>query len=77
METLCDVVVLTNAGRPQVGLLPADNYQQVCFAYKLYTDTSDEGWRQSNRFKRAFSLDVNIDFVGVWYAISFLGVSIC
>ena len=71
-ETLCDAVVLTNAGRRQVGLLPADNLQQVCFAYKLYTDTSDEGWQQSNRFKRSFSLDVDIHFVGVWYVISFV-----
>jgi hypothetical protein len=52
----------------QVGLLPTDNHQQVSFAYKLYKDTSDEGWRQSNKFKRVFSLDVDIHFIGVWCA---------
>jgi hypothetical protein len=51
-----------------VGLLPADNDQQVSFAYKLYTDISDEGWRQSNKFKQVFSLNVDIHFIGVWCA---------
>ncbi len=52
----------------KVGLLPADNRQQVPFAYKMYTRTDSVGWDQSNGFKKAFSVDVPIHFVGVWYA---------
>jgi hypothetical protein len=26
------------------------------------------GWKQSTAFKKAFSVDVEIEFVGVWYA---------
>jgi uncharacterized protein (DUF2235 family) len=51
----------------QVGLLPACNFQQVPFAYKMYTRADDIGWQQSNLFKRAFSIDVDIEFIGVWY----------
>lgn len=50
----------------KVGLLPADNHQQVPFAYKMYTRVSEVGWEQSNAFKAAFSTDVDIDFLGVW-----------
>lgn len=53
----------------KVGLLPADNFQQVPFAYKMYTRTDHVGWEQSNEFKKAFSVDVNIEFLGVWYGI--------
>ncbi|KAF7358959.1 DUF2235 domain-containing protein [Mycena sanguinolenta] len=104
----------------KVGLLPADNHQQVPFAvlgstrqkvtswlsepfgsnlacgasilrnviqpllgaqtryyhasasankpsqYKMYTNDTEVGWAQSNAFKKAFSIDVDIEFVGVW-----------
>ncbi len=50
----------------KVGLLPADNHQQVPFAYKMYTRTDNVGWEQSKAFKKAFSVDVEIEFVGVW-----------
>ena len=51
----------------KVGLLPADNWQQVPFAYKMYTRADEIGWKQSNAFKKASSRDVSIQFVGVWY----------
>ena len=51
----------------KVGLLPADNRQQVPFAYKMYTRTDRIGWEQSTAFKEAFSVDVKIEFLGVWY----------
>jgi hypothetical protein len=35
----------------------------------MYTRTDEVGWQQSNAFKRAFSIDVDIEFIGVWYAI--------
>jgi len=53
----------------KVGLLPAGNYQQVPFAYKMYTRTDSVGWEQSTEFKKAFSVDVQIEFIGVWYVI--------
>ena len=50
----------------KVGLLPSYNHQQVPFAYRMYTRTDQLGWRQSTAFKKAFSMDVDIDFIGVW-----------
>ena len=50
----------------KVGLLPTCNHQQVPFAYKMYTNADDEGWKQSNAFKKAFSNAVDIEFLGVW-----------
>ena len=50
----------------KVGLLPTCNHQQVPFAYKMYTNADDEGWQQSNAFKKAFSNAVDIEFLGVW-----------
>ncbi len=50
----------------QVGLLPAGNSQQIPFAYRLYTQDDDEGWKQSRQFKETFSVDVAVEFLGVW-----------
>ncbi|KAL1951078.1 hypothetical protein VTO73DRAFT_227 [Trametes versicolor] len=58
----------------KVGLLPACNHQQVPFAYKMFARDDDEGWKQSNAFKKAFSIDVDIDFIGVWDTVSSVGV---
>ncbi|KAJ3510247.1 hypothetical protein NLJ89_g4791 [Agrocybe chaxingu] len=58
----------------KVGLLPTCNHQQVPFAYKMYTRTDDVGWKQSNAFKKAFSIDVNIEFLGVWDTVSSVGL---
>ena len=51
----------------KVGLLTPNNVQQVPFAYDMYTQCNDFGWEQSTAFKKAFSLDVPIKFIGVWY----------
>jgi hypothetical protein len=32
----------------------------------MFSRDDEEGWRQSTVFKKAFSVDVEIDFVGVW-----------
>jgi len=56
----------------KVGLLPICNHQQVPFAYKMYTHTNDLGWKQSNAFKNSFSINVQVDFLGVWYVTSYL-----
>ena len=50
----------------KVGLLPRYNHQQVPFAYKMYATADERGWKQSNAFKKTFSNDVDIEFVGVW-----------
>ena len=52
----------------KVGLLPTCNHQQVPFAYNMYTRDDDPGWKQSYDFKKAFSIDVDIEFLGVWSA---------
>ena len=56
----------------KVGLLPAGNFNQVPFAYKMYKRADDIGWEQSNEFKKAFCVDVPIEFVGVWFVHSFI-----
>ncbi|PBK59689.1 hypothetical protein ARMSODRAFT_1071279 [Armillaria solidipes] len=58
----------------KVGLLPADNWQQVPFAYKMYTRTDEVGWDQSTAFKQAFSNDVQIEFLGVWDTVDSVGL---
>ncbi|KAG2062469.1 hypothetical protein BDR04DRAFT_1235717 [Suillus decipiens] len=58
----------------KVGLLPRCNHQQVPFAYHMYSCDDPEGWRQSNAFKKAFSINVNIEFVGVWDTVSSVGI---
>ncbi len=50
-----------------MGLLPACNHEQVPFAYSMYTRNDVLGWAQSTAFKKAFSIDVDIDFIGVWW----------
>ncbi|KAJ7160341.1 hypothetical protein C8R46DRAFT_905851 [Mycena filopes] len=58
----------------KVGLLPVDNHQQVPFAYRMYTRADATGWAQSNAFKKAFSNDVHIDFIGVWDTVDSVGL---
>ncbi|KAF8506456.1 hypothetical protein JB92DRAFT_2961559 [Gautieria morchelliformis] len=58
----------------KVGLLPACNHQQVPFAYKMYSRTDETGWKQSTAFKKAFSMDVDIEFLGVWDTVSSVGL---
>ncbi|KAJ7206403.1 hypothetical protein GGX14DRAFT_367258 [Mycena pura] len=58
----------------KVGLLPACNHQQIPFAYKMYTTTDETGWKQSNAFKKAFSIDVDIEFIGVWDTVNSVGL---
>ncbi|KAJ7704860.1 hypothetical protein B0H17DRAFT_921007, partial [Mycena rosella] len=58
----------------KVGLLPRYNHQQIPFAYKMYTSTDKTGWTQSNAFKKTFSIEVDIEFVGVWDTVSSVGL---
>jgi len=58
----------------KVGLLPAGNHQQVPFAYKMFSSEDETGWAQSTSFKKAFSVDVEIEFVGVWDTVCSVGL---
>ncbi|KAK0457434.1 uncharacterized protein EV420DRAFT_1480512 [Desarmillaria tabescens] len=58
----------------KVGLLPRANYQQVPFAYKMYSRDDEKGWKQSAAFKKAFSIDVDIYFLGVWDTVGSVGI---
>ncbi|KAG6329587.1 hypothetical protein ID866_9501, partial [Astraeus odoratus] len=58
----------------KVGLLPQCNHQQVPFAYKMFTQDDKTGWTQSKAFKKAFSIDVDIEFVGVWDTVNSVGI---
>lgn len=58
----------------KVGLLPRCNYQQVPFAYRMYSQDDETGWEQSKAFKKAFSIDVDVEFVGVWDTVSSVGI---
>ncbi|KAJ3812985.1 hypothetical protein F5876DRAFT_63523 [Lentinula aff. lateritia] len=58
----------------KVGILPAYNTQQVPFAYKMYTREDELGWKQSNAFKQAFSINADIEFVGVWDTVNSVGI---
>ncbi|KAI9573688.1 hypothetical protein HD554DRAFT_919791 [Boletus coccyginus] len=58
----------------KVGLLPKDNLQQVNFAYKKYKRTDKEGIKLAAGFKRTFSRDVKVEFVGVWDTVQSTGV---
>ncbi|KAI6154270.1 hypothetical protein BKA82DRAFT_4099422 [Pisolithus tinctorius] len=66
--------ILTGSRLHKVGLLPRCNHQQVQFAYEMYSRDDREGWRQSRAFKKAFSIDVNVEFVGVWDTINCIGI---
>ncbi|KAI6031125.1 hypothetical protein PISMIDRAFT_441682 [Pisolithus microcarpus 441] len=58
----------------KVGLLPPSNYQQVPFAYRMYTRDDHDGWKQSTVFKKAYSIDVDVEFVGVWDTVNSVGI---
>ena len=53
----------------KVGLLPQSNSEQLPFAYAMYARDDEEGLKLSMQFKRTFSVDVKIQFLGVWYVI--------
>ncbi|KAJ1309349.1 hypothetical protein OPQ81_006128 [Rhizoctonia solani] len=58
----------------KVGLLPAYNHEQVPFAYRMFKRDDALGWKMSNGFKRAFCIDVKIDFVGVFDTVNSVGI---
>ena len=63
----------------KVGLLPQCNIEQLPFAYAIYEKnenppkTGEESPKTSVQFKRTFSIDVRIEFLGVWYVTQAIG----
>ncbi|KAH7911623.1 hypothetical protein BJ138DRAFT_1006185 [Hygrophoropsis aurantiaca] len=57
----------------KVGLLPVCNHQQVPFAYHMYCQDDKAGWTQSTAFKKTFSINVKVEFLGVWDTVSAVG----
>ena len=55
----------------RVGLIMGDNFQQVPFAYKIYAQKGAKGSGRAKAFREAFSIDVDIDFLGVWFVLRF------
>lgn len=58
----------------KVGLLPRNNGAQVPFAYRFYKDDSPHGWKMSRDFKRAFCVDVNVYFMGLFDCVASVGL---
>lgn len=57
----------------KVGLLPAHNQAQIAFAYRWYKDNSEYGWKMSADFKRTFSIDADVHFLGCWDTVASVG----
>ncbi|KAI0269948.1 hypothetical protein BC834DRAFT_578837 [Gloeopeniophorella convolvens] len=58
----------------KVGLLLKDNLEQVPFAYKLYKSREPLKVELANSFKKSFSREVPIEFVGVWDTVASVGI---
>ncbi|KAH8120082.1 hypothetical protein DFH11DRAFT_1558243 [Phellopilus nigrolimitatus] len=59
----------------KVGLLPTYNHAQVPFAWAMYIREDKDGLNNSVLFKKTFSVDVAIDFVGVWDTVASVGMT--
>ncbi|KAL5518743.1 hypothetical protein ACEPAH_426 [Sanghuangporus vaninii] len=58
----------------KVGLLPPYNHAQIPFAWAMYSREDKDGLINSEAFKKTFSTDVTIDFVGVWDTVASVGI---
>ncbi|KAN0124133.1 Uncharacterized alpha/beta hydrolase domain (DUF2235) domain containing protein [Lactarius tabidus] len=58
----------------KVGLLSKDNNEQVSFAYKLYKSSRRKDNKLAAQFKKVFSCDVPIEFLGVWDTVASVGI---
>ncbi|KAF9645435.1 hypothetical protein BDM02DRAFT_3101283 [Thelephora ganbajun] len=58
----------------KVGLLPPCNLEQLPFAYAMYARDDEDGLKLSMQFKRTFSVDVRIKFLGVWDTVQSVGL---
>ncbi|KIM85078.1 hypothetical protein PILCRDRAFT_817914 [Piloderma croceum F 1598] len=60
----------------RVGLLPRHNEEQIPFAWKTFKRTDKDSWDAARGFKRVFSREVKIAFIGVWDTVSSVGIII-
>lgn len=58
----------------KVGLLSKDNLEQISFAYRLYKSSSNKDNKLATRFKKTFSREVPIEFLGVWDTVASVGI---
>jgi uncharacterized protein (DUF2235 family) len=58
----------------KMGLLSKDNREQVPFAYKLYKSSRRKDNKLAAQFKKVFSRDVPIEFLGVWDTVASVGI---
>jgi uncharacterized protein (DUF2235 family) len=58
----------------QCGLLLKDNFEQVSFAFKLYSRTDQDGMTLAAKFKESFCRVVSVEFVGVWDTVASVGL---
>ena len=56
----------------RVGLLSRSNLEQLPFAYAMYKKADKDGDSLCKGFKRTFSIDVKINFLGVWYVVQYI-----
>ena len=49
----------------KVRILPPCNIEQLLFMFSIYEKEDDVGLEQSLQFKRSFSVEVRIKFIGV------------
>lgn len=35
----------------------------------MYAQDDEFGWQQSSAFKKTFSIDVDVEFLGVWWVL--------
>ncbi|KAF9460646.1 hypothetical protein BDZ94DRAFT_1375663, partial [Collybia nuda] len=58
----------------KVGLLSPSNKQHITYAYDAFLKTDREGWEMATEFKQSFSIDIDIEFVGIWDSVGSIGV---
>ncbi|KAL0059017.1 hypothetical protein AAF712_014255, partial [Marasmius tenuissimus] len=59
----------------KIGLIHRGNDYQIPFAYELYSKcTGDTQTELASRFKKTFSRDVKVHFVGTWDTVSSVGL---
>ena len=57
----------------KVGLLPPRNIQQIPFAYEFYAKDTKQGWKESEKFKATFCIDVCVYFLGCFDSVASVG----
>ncbi|KAF9460648.1 hypothetical protein BDZ94DRAFT_888541 [Collybia nuda] len=58
----------------KVGLLPPSNIRHIEYAYRAFLKTDHAGWAMAREFKDSFSIDVDIEFVGIWDSVGSVGI---